>query len=170
MSELKTYDEAAGKFYTRKKYQYLPLLSWDIYSEAYTKFAELSSDLNHLNGLSKSWKIKWDFKKELYERERIIILTDPSREIVYTSYNVSELNGYKREELIGRSPKIFQGEGTDKGTIAYIKEAIQEEKPFDVKLLNYKKDGTPYTCHIEAYPVHNKKGKLINFIAFERAA
>ena len=42
-----------------------------------------------------------------------------------------------------------------------------EEKKFEGKLINYRKDGEPYWCDVRIEPIFNEQQKLVNFIAFE---
>jgi hypothetical protein len=50
-----------------------------------------------------------------------------------------------------------------------IRDKINQELPFEKKVINYKKNGKTYDCLIKGYPIKNKKGKLTHFIAFEKA-
>ena len=170
MKKLKEYDKAASQFYAKKNFKKSPLLSWDIYSLYLDKLTHLSKDVIHLNKIAQSWRETWNFKNEIQDKGKVIILTDASQKIVYTTSNMKTLNGYSMDQVVGHSPKIFQGDLTCQTTSAYIRKAIEKQEPFEAKVLKYKKDGTIYFCTINGYPVHNKKGKLINFIAFERIA
>ncbi len=170
MEELKEYDKAAKRFYSKNSIKKSPLMSWDIYSEHLNKLTYLSKDVVQLNKMAVDWKQSWDFKSELQEKGKVIILTDTSLKIVYTTSNMNTLNGYSMDQVVGHSPKIFQGEKTCTTTSTYIRNAIEQQQPFKAKVLNYKKDGSIYFCTINGYPIHDKKGKLINFIAFESEA
>jgi hypothetical protein len=70
---------------------------------------------------------------------------------------------------LGKSPKIFQGSKTNAVTSREIREKINQELPFEKKVINYKKNGKTYDCLIKGYPIKSKKGKLTHFIAFEKA-
>lgn len=47
--------------------------------------------------------------------------------------------------------------------------AVKEQISFEVKIINYKKGGAPYLCHIEAFPLFNRKKVLRNYLAIEAA-
>ena len=170
MKEFEIYDEAAEKFYRQFNFPRLPLLTSDFHQEGYQNVIDLSKDLLFFNKASKNWKESWDFKNEILEQKKVIVLTDPDLKISYTSANLKMLNGYNPEEVLGNTPKMFQGAGTCSETSRQIGLAIKKKEAFEVKILNYKKDKSTYICHIKGFPVYNKKGKLINFIAFEAAA
>lgn len=80
------------------------------------------------------------------------------------------MNGYSPIEVLGKSPKMFQGELTDSIVSSEISEAIKRQQSFEKTVLNYKKNGEVYVCLIKGYPVFNIKGQLSHYIAFEKAA
>jgi PAS domain S-box-containing protein len=102
--------------------------------------------------------------------EEVVIVTDSKLEIVFASHNMTKMNGYVEEEVIGRSPKMFQGNASSRVTSSEIREAIQLQQPFEKTVVNYNKNGEIYICLIKGFPVFNVKGKLSHFIAFEKAA
>jgi PAS domain S-box-containing protein len=79
---------------------------------------------------------------------------------------MTKMNGYVEEEVIGRSPKMFQGHSSVL-TSSKIR-TIQLQQPFEQTVVNYNKNGEIYICLIKGFPVFNIKGKLSHFIAFER--
>ena len=147
-----------------------PLLSWDIFMNGYWRQIALANDKQALNKIaaSNSWQQQWNFDTILSKEGRVIIVTDPLLHIVFASSNMPAMNGYTPQEVLGKSPKIFQGKDTDEDTRAGIRSAITERKQFQASLINYKKNGNSYHCDVEGYPVFNKEDKLVNFIAFEQ--
>ena len=128
-------------------------------------------DCNKLSLIASSskWVVNdWDFKNKL--KEEVIIVTDTKLEIVFASHNLTKMNGYREEEVMGRSPKMFHGSATNSLTSNEIRKAIQLQEPFEKTVLNYKKNGDTYLCLIKGFPVFNRKGELSHFIAFEKAA
>ena len=65
---------------------------------------------------------------------------------------------------------MFQGEATSKVTRQKIKTALTQLKPFKEVILNYRKNGDSYWCEIEAYPMFDKNGSFINYVALEKIA
>jgi PAS domain S-box-containing protein len=41
-------------------------------------------------------------------KDEVVIVTDAKLEIVFASHNMTKMNGYVEEEVIGRSPKCFK--------------------------------------------------------------
>lgn len=151
-----------------------PLLCWDIVQEGMSRRKEFIQDIDVLNKLRK--EKRWQFVPErsldncIVWENKTIVITNTVLDIVFATRNMYKMNGYKPEEVIGSNPKIFQGKATDEKDKQLIRSAIKALKPFDTIITNYRKDGTIYKCHIEAYPVFNNYKQLVNFIALEDIA
>lgn len=91
-----------------------------------------------------------------------------SPKIIYVNDAICELTGYSREELIGETPRIFQGTLTDKEATTRIHEALSEKKPITETLLNYTKNGTPYWVEMSIFPLKNQLGEVTHFASVER--
>jgi len=157
------YEKALIKYYSKLRIIPVPIMCWDI-------FASYNQEINKYNAFQSKWETHENFNNIVYQQKREIIITNANQEIVFATQGIYSMNGYHAFELIGKSPKIFQGELTCSESKNNIKTAIQNQLPFKDIILNYKKDGSTYLCNIEAYPKFNKKGALINYIAFERIA
>lgn len=170
MKEIKEYDIAAKTFYAKQHVNSLPLGSWDLFSSRYNRLCHGLDEINILKNLaiSKKWIDHSFFEREILKKDSIVVVTDSQLNIVHASETIFDMNGYHPEEIIGKKPKIFQGKDTCKKTASAIRSAIEREEPFEVTILNYRKDGSTYNCWIKGLPIHNAKGKLVNFIAFER--
>ncbi|MEW7291236.1 PAS domain-containing protein [Aquimarina sp. 2304DJ70-9] len=170
MEEFKGYDHMMARYYEKMSNYSLPLLSWEFYGEHHTLLESFKEDLSTLKKLTENWEFTRDYSKEFTQEQSVIVITNPNLKIVYASQNIQNLNGYSPDEVIGNSPKMFQGKDTCVKTSAKVREAVNNQTSFEVTILNYRKDLTPYQCIIKGFPVHDKKGKLINYIAFEKAA
>ncbi|WP_025666036.1 PAS domain-containing protein [Aquimarina megaterium] len=170
MNEFFEYDSMVAKYYQKTPNRVLPLVSWEFYGEHLSALESFKEDLNMLKKITKNWNFTTDYYQEFIQEQSVIVITNPNLKIVYASQNIEKLSGYLPNEVIGNSPKIFQGEDTCTKTSAKIRTAIDSETPFEVSIVNYKKDKTPYLCQIKGFPVWDKHGKLVNYIAFEKAA
>ncbi len=166
---MKEYEEVVHKYYSTLKVNGLPS-SWDIYSTYFSKLCYNYKDVQLLTDLAdkNNWTHVLDLNNDLINKEQVIVVTDAELNIVHATKNIHAMNGYMPDEIIGKKPKMFQGVGTSKETTAYISKAVKNKSSFEATILNYRKDGTPYNCYIKGSPVFNEKGKLINFIAYER--
>lgn len=169
--KLSNYENAMAKYYSTLSLSSFPLTCWDFYSKSFDKLRLTLSDTVLLNRIvdENKWNSTWDYKEEL-ENDTVIVVTDAKLQIVFASNNIVKMNGYNPDEVVGNSPKMFQGAATNTTTSKEISEAVKALKPFDKVIINYCKDGSLYKCHIKGYPIFDKKGNLTNFIAFEKIA
>ena len=78
---------------------------------------------------------------------------EPDNPIIYASDGFYEMTGYKPKEILNKNCRILQGSGTSKQAVAEIRDAIREERPCSVVLLNYRKDKTPFWNAFTLSPV-----------------
>lgn len=170
MTDLNNYDKGISGYLNDISLNRMPLICWDFYGNYLQRLNKSMTDLRNLDSLAlnNNWVLDLDLEKELHDH--VILVTDLQASIVFASQNIVMMNGYKSEEIIGKNPKIFQGESTSKVVSDEIREAILLEKPFEKTVVNYRKDGEVYNCHIKGFPIFNIKGRLSHFIALEKAA
>jgi PAS domain S-box-containing protein len=159
----KEYEKAIAKYYSKLRIRTIPLISWDL-------FTTHPNEASSFNAIQKKWNSKDIFYKVVIQSKKTIVVTNANYEIIFASDNITKMNGYSPKEVIGKSPKIFQGKLTTDVSKSNIKKAILNKLPFKEIILNYRKDGSVYFCEIEAYPKFDAKGNLINYIAFEKLA
>ncbi len=98
-----------------------------------------------------------------------ILITDATAKgkIIYANKAFKKLTGYDSSEVIGKTPRILQGVGTDKKVIDRLTVALKSGKKFEGKAINYKKDGTPFIMYWRVLPI--KAGKKIEaWVAIQR--
>nr|AHZ63927.1 phototropin [Percursaria percursa] len=93
--------------------------------------------------------------------------TLPDMPLVYASDGFYTMTGYTKDEVLGHNCRFLQGEATDLNEVAKIREAIQQGKGTAVRLLNYKKDGTPFWNLLTVTPVYAADGSLSKFIGVQ---
>ena len=63
------------------------------------------------------------------------------------------------------SSRFLQGSGTDPEELAKIRESLQAGSSYCGRMLNYKKDGTPFWNLLTIAPIKdNETGKILKFI------
>lgn len=169
--KLLEYEKAIAKYNSGLNLKPMPLISWDLFSQSFSNKHASVFDASALHKLetNNNWNTSWDFNQKL-QNDTVIVVTNSDLKIVFASRNIVKMNGYNPKEVIGKSPKMFQGQDTDASISYEISQAIKQKQPFEKVVLNYCKDGSTYKCHIKGYPIFNQEGKLINFIAFEKIA
>jgi PAS domain S-box-containing protein len=98
-----------------------------------------------------------------------IVFTDPQGRVTWLNPAFIRLCGYTLDEMRGRKPgSLLQGPDTDPETVSILRHAIREREPVTVELVNYRKNGEPYTVSIALSPLRNRAGRLTGFMAVER--
>ncbi len=170
MKTIEHFDAAGSKFYQNRAIPSFPISSMDLYAQHFQKVCRNFQDVKNLHQLSivQKWESDVPFKNGILDKEYVVVVTDTALNIVYATQNIFTMNGYQPDEIIGKKPKMFQGEKTCHETSREIGIAIQNRAPFEKTITNYRKDGTIYNCWIKGAPIFNTKGDVVNFIAYEK--
>ncbi len=114
---------------------------------------------------------------ELLERairndyESIVItelnLEEPGPKIVYANDGFTRMTGYSREEAIGKTPRILQGEKTDQEVLRTLKEKLINGQPFFGHTVNYRKDGTEFVNQWDIHPLTDKDGNVTHWVSYQ---
>jgi PAS domain S-box-containing protein len=97
-----------------------------------------------------------------------VVICNEKGRIEWVNKSYTQMTGYSREELIGKSPgSLLQGPESEKETINYIKARIEKGEPFNCEILNYAKSGKKYWVRILGQAFRDKEGKIKGFFALE---
>nr|AML76491.1 putative LOV domain-containing protein [Odontosoria sp. BC-2016] len=91
----------------------------------------------------------------------------PDCPIVHASEMFLRLTGYSREEVIGRNCRFLQGPDTDCRAVQLISESLRAEKLCTVRILNYRKDKTPFWNLLHIAPIRSSSGKVAFFAGMQ---
>jgi PAS domain-containing protein len=117
------YEQALAAYYQKHPLTLLPIQSFDIFSIE-------QSEILQFNAIQQYWKVKECFATAVYKQKREIIITNANSEIVFASGGITQMNGYQPFEVIGKTPKMFQGEATSLETRKSIKIATSKPNAF----------------------------------------
>jgi PAS domain S-box-containing protein len=92
----------------------------------------------------------------------------PGPRIVYANPAFTEMTGYSAEEVIGKSPRMFQGPLTGTQAPARIKAALMAWQPSRVEIFNYRKNGEGCWVEISISPLCDKNGWYTHWISVQR--
>jgi diguanylate cyclase (GGDEF)-like protein/PAS domain S-box-containing protein len=93
---------------------------------------------------------------------------DPGPIIVYANEALTEHSGYSLEELLGRTPRLLQGPGTDRTELDRLRKALEAWQPVTVELLNYRKDGTEFWIELDIVPLADADGWYTHWVSVQR--
>lgn len=86
--------------------------------------------------------------------------------IVYVNEAFERITGYTRDDVLGKSVQVLQGGETDSQVLERLREALLNDRPVTVELVNYKKDKTPYEVEFTAFPISD--GIFRYFVSVQR--
>lgn len=92
----------------------------------------------------------------------------PGPELLYVNQAFTRITGYDLTEVLGRTPRLLQGPKTDRSQLDKIRTALQEQKPVQVELLNYRKDGSEFWVELNIVPIANESGEYTHWVALQR--
>jgi PAS domain S-box-containing protein len=96
-----------------------------------------------------------------------VIITDTNGSIEYINPKVTEITGYKFEEVIGKNPRIFSSREKSKNDYKVLWDTIISGKEWRGELHNKKKNGELYWESALISPILNERGAVTNFIAIK---
>ena len=100
-----------------------------------------------------------------------IMITEagPGYPIVYVNPAFTLMTGYEPEDVIGKSPSLLQGPKTDPEVIDRLKMDISNDRVFQGRAINYRKDGSEFMMQWKIAPIHNEKNETTHYLAIQRA-
>jgi len=104
---------------------------------------------------------------EAEEVEMSVVVTNPAlpdNPMIYVSDAFEQQTGYAAADAIGRNCRMLQGPDTDRDAVGAIRLALQARTTFTIDILNYRKDGMPFTNRLRIRPLFDQRGELLYFV------
>lgn len=94
--------------------------------------------------------------------------SQPGPRIVFVNDAFERLTGYTRDEVIGKTPRLLQGPGTQRSELDRIQAALVQWKPVRAELLNYTKSGREIWVELDIVPIADSTGWYTHWVAVQR--
>ena len=94
-------------------------------------------------------------------------LDEPGPQIIFVNKAMERLTGYAAEEMIGKTPRILQGERTNREDRKYLKEQLLAKQAFGAVIENHRKDGSIYWVELTISPIYDNE-QLTYWMAIQR--
>ena len=91
----------------------------------------------------------------------------PDNPLIYVNRSFELMTGYSSEEVLGRNCRFLQGTDRNQSAMLEIRAALREGRDCEVLLRNYRKDGTLIWNELRLSPVHDERGRLVNFVGVQ---
>ncbi|KAL9272007.1 Phototropin-2-like protein [Drosera capensis] len=114
-------------------------------------------------------RVSQELKDALATLKQTFVVSDatkPDCPIMYASNGFYTMTGYSLKEVIGRNCRFLQGPETDQKEVDKIRYAVKNGKSYCGRLLNYKKDGTPFWNLLTVTPIKDDTGRVVKFIGY----
>lgn len=92
----------------------------------------------------------------------------PGPVIVYANAEVLNQTGFSRHEVLGRSPRLFQGPDTDPTTTRRFGDELRRWQRARMEVLNYTNAGHPYWIELKAAPLADANGCFSHWVSVQR--
>ncbi|KAJ6831090.1 phototropin-1A-like [Iris pallida] len=115
-------------------------------------------------------RVSEELREALSTFQQTFVVSDatrPDHPILYASAGFFNMTGYLSKEVIGRNCRFLQGAGTDPAEIAKIREALATGTNYCGRVMNYKKDGTPFWNLLTISPIKDETGNVLKFIGMQ---
>nr|AML77928.1 putative LOV domain-containing protein [Pinguicula agnata] len=115
-------------------------------------------------------RVSEDLKDALSTFQQTFVVSDatkPDFPILYASAGFSKMTGYTAREVIGRNCRFLQGQDTDPSDVSKIRESLESGSSYCGRLLNYKKDGTPFWNLLTIAPIKDESGQVLKYIGMQ---
>jgi two-component system cell cycle sensor histidine kinase/response regulator CckA len=91
--------------------------------------------------------------------------TQPDNPVVYANPSFETLTGYSAAEMVGKNTRILQGPATDPTAVAKLRAGVRGGQAVNgVRILNYRKDGSPFWNSVSITPIRDESGRVTHFV------
>nr|AML78797.1 putative LOV domain-containing protein [Anthoceros agrestis] len=104
----------------------------------------------------------------LQEHDSSFFISDPrlpDHPVIYASQGFCTMSGFLRDEVVGHKFRFLEGPDTDRVAMLEIRDAIRDEQPCQVRILNYTKHGKPMSNIFHLVPLYSRRdGTVVQFV------
>ncbi|MGB7894832.1 MAG: PAS domain S-box protein, partial [Microcoleus sp.] len=95
-------------------------------------------------------------------------IEEPGPRILYVNPAFTRMTGYTLEEVVGKTPRILQGEKTNRASLHQVRTALETWQPVRVDSINYRKDGTEFWVEMSIVPIADENGEFTHWVSVHR--
>jgi len=96
-----------------------------------------------------------------------IIITNLAAEIEYVNEAFVQTSGYRREEVLGKNPRLLNSGKTPRQSYDAMWDTLKHGKTWQGELENRRKDGSDYTDFAIITPIRQADGRISHYVAVQ---
>lgn len=97
-----------------------------------------------------------------------IMITDPQGRIQWTNRAFTDITGYRREDIIGKTPRFLKSDRHDRAFYEQMWQTIKAGQIWHNEVINRRKDGSLYTEEMTLAPVKDEANHITNYVAIKQ--
>ncbi len=102
--------------------------------------------------------------------EEAVVITDaelaaPGPHIVYVNAAFTAMMGYTATEVLGRSPRMFQGPRSDRAVLRRMRRRLRIGSSFEGETVNYRKNGDDFILAWSVAPIRDAAGRVTHYVS-----
>jgi PAS domain S-box-containing protein len=94
-------------------------------------------------------------------------LKAPGPTIIYVNPAFERMTGWAADEIVGKSPRLLQGEKTDLSIFAQMREVLARGERWEGRAINYRKNRTEFVMEWSITPIADGAGPPTHFVAVQ---
>lgn len=95
-------------------------------------------------------------------------LDDPGPEIVFVNDAFERITGYTREQAVGTTPRLLQGDHSEREALDKVRHALENWQPVRTQVTNYTADGREIVLELNIVPLADDGGWYTHWVSVER--
>ena len=95
-------------------------------------------------------------------------LNQPGPRIEYVNAGFTRMTGYTAVEVVGRTPRMFQGPDTNRAMLDRLRTDMEAGRSSRGEAINYRKDGTSFFIEWLIAPVLDEAGCVAHWVSAQR--
>lgn len=104
------------------------------------------------------------FKLAIENSSDHVVITDPDLKIIYANKAAEKLTGYTKEEMLGKTPNLWQQPSNMEKSL----EAVKNKKiPYEGEIENKNKSGELYPVDTKIFPILDNNGQIKFFVSVQ---
>jgi diguanylate cyclase (GGDEF)-like protein/PAS domain S-box-containing protein len=119
------------------------------------------------------FRVPVSFRDVMQTINEMVMVTEtdldaPGPTIVYVNPAFARISGWSPGEVLGRSPRLLQGPGSNTDTLRGVGQALREGKSARARVLNYARSGMPIWVDMRISPLRDNNGLVTHFVGVGR--